>query len=36
MIVATGRPVSRAGVPYAALWAVIIGARAVFSYGAEH
>ena len=32
----TGRPVSRAGAPYAILWTVIIGARAAFSYGAEH
>jgi hypothetical protein len=32
----TGQPVSRAGVPYAALWAVIIAARAVFSYGLGH
>jgi hypothetical protein len=32
----TGKPVSRAGAPYAALWTVIIGARAAFSYGLEH
>ena len=32
----TGKPVSRAGVPYAILWTVIIGARAVFSYGSAH
>jgi hypothetical protein len=32
----TGRPVSSAGVAYAALWTVIIGARAAFSYGAVH
>ena len=32
----TGRPVSRAGAPYAIFWAVIIGARAAFSYGAAH
>jgi hypothetical protein len=29
----TGKPVSRAGAPYAILWTVIIGARAAFSYG---
>jgi hypothetical protein len=33
---ATGRPVSRAGWPYALFWTVIIAARAAFSYGAAH
>lgn len=33
---ATGRPVSSAGIPYAIFWTIIIGARAVFSYGAAH
>ncbi len=32
----TGKPVSRAGAPYAILWTVVIGARAAFSYGAAH
>jgi hypothetical protein len=32
----TGRPVSRAGWPYAIFWTVIIAARAAFSYGALH
>jgi hypothetical protein len=32
----TGRPVSRAGVPYAIFWTVVVGARAAFSYGAAH
>ena len=29
----TGKPVSRAGYGYAALWIVVVGARAAFSYG---
>jgi hypothetical protein len=33
---ATGKPVSQAGWPYAAFWAVVVGARAAFSYGAAH
>ena len=33
---ATGRPVSRAGAPYAILWTAVIGARAAFSWGAVH
>jgi hypothetical protein len=32
----TGKPVSRAGWPYAILWIVVIGARAAFSWGAAH
>jgi len=32
----TGRPVSRAGWPYAIFWTVVIAARAAFSYGASH
>jgi hypothetical protein len=32
----TGKPVSRAGWGYALLWTIVIGARAAFSYGAEH
>lgn len=29
----TGKPVNRAGMGYAALWILVIGARAAFSYG---
>jgi len=32
----TGRPVSRAGWPYAILWTLVIGARAAFSWGSAH
>jgi hypothetical protein len=32
----TGRPATRAGVGYAALWTAVIGARAAFSYGSYH
>ena len=32
----TGKPVSRAGFGYAALWVGVIGSRAAFSYGATH
>jgi hypothetical protein len=32
----TGKPVSAAGLPYAIVWTVIVGARAAFSYGAVH
>jgi hypothetical protein len=32
----TGRPVSAAGLPYAIVWVVIVGARAAFSIGATN
>jgi hypothetical protein len=32
----TGKPVSAAGLPYAIVWTLVVGARAVFSYGATH
>jgi hypothetical protein len=33
---ATGKPVSQAGWPYTAFWAIVVGARVAFSYGAAH
>ena len=32
----TGTPVTRATWPYAAIWTLVIGARAAFSYGCTH
>lgn len=32
----TGKPVSASGFPYAIVWALIVAARAAFSYGAVH
>ena len=33
---ATGRPMTRGGLPYAAFWVVIVGARLFFAYGSQH
>jgi hypothetical protein len=33
---ATGRPMTRAGLPYAAFWVVIVAARLFFAYGTNH
>jgi hypothetical protein len=32
----TGRPVTRAGFPYATVWTLVIAARSAFSYGSVH
>jgi hypothetical protein len=32
----TGQPASAAGLPYAMVWTVVVGARAAFSIGASH
>ena len=32
----TGKPVTRAGFPYALAWTLVIAARVAFSYGSAH
>jgi hypothetical protein len=32
----TGKPASRAGLPYAIVWTIVVAARAAFSYGAAN
>ena len=33
---ATGRPMTRAGLPYAGFWILVVAARIYFTYGAQH